>query len=74
MKSKPKPTLRRLRISLELIGYLSTTEKIPHHRIRTHYEQLLEFERGRITGLKEAIWINRKIPPHVGRRMVPLTI
>ncbi|GFU49632.1 hypothetical protein TNCV_4143991 [Trichonephila clavipes] len=30
------------------------TEKMPRHRIRAHYEQLSEFERGCITGLKEA--------------------
>ncbi|GFX04580.1 hypothetical protein TNCV_901081 [Trichonephila clavipes] len=31
------------------------------HRIRAHYEQLSEFEGGRIIGLKEAGWANRRI-------------
>ncbi|GFX31790.1 hypothetical protein TNCV_171231 [Trichonephila clavipes] len=34
--------------------YLSTTERMLRRRIRAHYEQLSEFERGRIIGLKEA--------------------
>ncbi|GFW81325.1 hypothetical protein TNCV_376731 [Trichonephila clavipes] len=29
--------------------------KMPRHRIRVHYEQLSEFKRGRIIGLKEKI-------------------
>ncbi|GFV76215.1 transposable element Tc1 transposase [Trichonephila clavipes] len=29
---------------------------MPRHRIRAHYEKLLEFERGRIIGLKEAAY------------------
>ncbi|GFY04723.1 HTH_Tnp_Tc3_2 domain-containing protein [Trichonephila clavipes] len=29
------------------------SEKVPHRRIGAHYEQLSEFERGRIIGLKE---------------------
>ncbi|GFS94214.1 hypothetical protein TNCV_3786711 [Trichonephila clavipes] len=36
-------------------------------RIRAHYEQLSEFERGRIIGLKEAGWANRRIARHMGR-------
>ncbi|GFU10167.1 hypothetical protein TNCV_3449501 [Trichonephila clavipes] len=32
---------------------------MPRCRIRAHYEQLLEFERGRIIGLKEGGWANR---------------
>ncbi|GFY06776.1 hypothetical protein TNCV_2203091 [Trichonephila clavipes] len=35
-------------------GYLSSTKQMPHRTIRAHYEQLLEFERGRIIRLKEA--------------------
>ncbi|GFX75012.1 cytochrome P450 3A9 [Trichonephila clavipes] len=35
-------------------------------RIRAHYKQLSEFERGRIIGLKEAGWENRKIARHIG--------
>ncbi|GFW09465.1 HTH_Tnp_Tc3_2 domain-containing protein [Trichonephila clavipes] len=38
------------------------------HWIRAHYDQLSEFERGRIIGLKEALWTNRKITRHMGRR------
>ncbi|GFX20401.1 HTH_Tnp_Tc3_2 domain-containing protein [Trichonephila clavipes] len=30
---------------------------MPRHRIRAHYEQLSEFERGRIIRLKEAEWV-----------------
>ncbi|GFU67393.1 transposable element Tc1 transposase [Trichonephila clavipes] len=36
--------------------YLSTTEKMQRRRIRAHYEQLSNFERGRIIGLKEAVF------------------
>ncbi|GFV59022.1 hypothetical protein TNCV_1814111 [Trichonephila clavipes] len=36
------------------LGYLLTTDKIVHRRIRAHNEQLLEFERDRNIGLKEA--------------------
>ncbi|GFX76597.1 hypothetical protein TNCV_3163151 [Trichonephila clavipes] len=35
------------------LRYLSTTEKMPHLRIRSYYEQLSEFERGRIIGLTD---------------------
>ncbi|GFX47664.1 uncharacterized protein TNCV_699181 [Trichonephila clavipes] len=49
-------------------GYLSTTEKMPCRRIRAHYEQLSEFERGRIITLEEAGWANRRIACHMGRR------
>ncbi|GFY11559.1 HTH_Tnp_Tc3_2 domain-containing protein [Trichonephila clavipes] len=34
---------------------------MPRRRIRAPYEQLSEFERGRIIGLKEAGWVNRRI-------------
>ncbi|GFW32248.1 HTH_Tnp_Tc3_2 domain-containing protein [Trichonephila clavipes] len=53
--------------SLTLQGYLSTTEKMSRRRIRAHYEQLPEFERGHIIGLKEAGWANRRIARHMGR-------
>lgn len=36
-------------------------------RIRAHYEQMSEFERGRFTSLKEAGWTNRAIARHLGR-------
>ncbi|GFU88304.1 HTH_Tnp_Tc3_2 domain-containing protein [Trichonephila clavipes] len=35
-------------------------------RIRAHYEQLSEFERGRIIGLKETGWANRRIIRDMG--------
>ncbi|GFU48895.1 HTH_Tnp_Tc3_2 domain-containing protein [Trichonephila clavipes] len=40
---------------------------MPHRRIRVHYEQLSEFERGRIIRLKETGSTNRKIACHMGR-------
>ncbi|GFX97150.1 hypothetical protein TNCV_556401 [Trichonephila clavipes] len=49
------------------IGYLTTTEKVPRRRIQAHYEQLSEFERGRIIGLKEASWANQRISRHMSR-------
>ncbi|GFW54957.1 HTH_Tnp_Tc3_2 domain-containing protein [Trichonephila clavipes] len=33
----------------------------------SQYEQMSEFERGRIIGLKEADWVNRKIACHMGQ-------
>ncbi|GFX61572.1 HTH_Tnp_Tc3_2 domain-containing protein [Trichonephila clavipes] len=53
-------------------GYLSTTEKMPRRRIRAHYEQLSEFERGRIIGLKEASLSNRRITRHMSRSDVAI--
>ncbi|GFW26837.1 HTH_Tnp_Tc3_2 domain-containing protein [Trichonephila clavipes] len=49
------------------VGYLSTNEKMPRRRMRVHYEQLSEFERGRIIGLKELGWANRRITRHMGQ-------
>ncbi|GFV52271.1 HTH_Tnp_Tc3_2 domain-containing protein [Trichonephila clavipes] len=40
---------------------------MPHFRIGAHYEQLSEFERGRIIGLKEGSWANRRIARQMGR-------
>ena len=40
---------------------------MPRRRIRAHYEQLSEFAKGRIIGLKEAGWANRRIARHLGR-------
>ncbi|GFW04133.1 HTH_Tnp_Tc3_2 domain-containing protein [Trichonephila clavipes] len=45
---------------------------MPQCRIRAYYEQLSEFERGRIIRLKEAGWTNRRIARHMGRKMRPL--
>ncbi|GFU33234.1 hypothetical protein TNCV_4157351 [Trichonephila clavipes] len=49
------------------LRYLLTTENNDGWRIRAHYEQLSEFERGRIIGLKEAVSANRRIVRHMGR-------
>ncbi|GFX35378.1 HTH_38 domain-containing protein [Trichonephila clavipes] len=43
------------------------TEKIPLRRNRRQYEQLTDFDRGRIIGLREAGWSNRRIGRHLGR-------
>ncbi|GFT98111.1 uncharacterized protein TNCV_789301 [Trichonephila clavipes] len=40
---------------------------MPHRRIQAHYEQLSEFERGHIIGLKEGGWANWRIAHHMGR-------
>lgn len=40
---------------------------MPLRRNRRQYEQLTEFERGRIVGLREAGWSNRRIGRHLGR-------
>ncbi|GFW36137.1 uncharacterized protein TNCV_4930001 [Trichonephila clavipes] len=40
---------------------------MPRRRIRAHDEQLSEFERGRIIGLKEGGWANRRFARHIGR-------
>ncbi|GFW70005.1 HTH_Tnp_Tc3_2 domain-containing protein [Trichonephila clavipes] len=40
---------------------------MPRRRIRAHYEQLLEFERGRIIELKEGSWANWRNTRHMGR-------
>ncbi|GFV03693.1 uncharacterized protein TNCV_1876411 [Trichonephila clavipes] len=45
---------------------------MPPRRIRAHYEQLLEFERGRIIGMKNAGSANQRIARQIGRRMRPL--
>ncbi|GFW91970.1 HTH_Tnp_Tc3_2 domain-containing protein [Trichonephila clavipes] len=43
------------------------TEKMPRRGIRAHYEQLSEFERGRIIELKEGGWANRRIARQMAR-------
>ncbi|GFU98625.1 hypothetical protein TNCV_3654561 [Trichonephila clavipes] len=40
--------------------------------IRAHYEQMSEFERGRIIEPKEAGWTNRRIAHHMGRSDVAI--
>ncbi|GFV54994.1 HTH_Tnp_Tc3_2 domain-containing protein [Trichonephila clavipes] len=42
---------------------------MPRRRIRAHYEQMSEFERSRIIGLKERDWAKRRIARHVGRSL-----
>ncbi|GFX95561.1 HTH_Tnp_Tc3_2 domain-containing protein [Trichonephila clavipes] len=43
-------------------------------RVRAHYELLSEFERGRIIGLKEAGWVNRRIARYMGRSKAAIRI
>ncbi|GFW40933.1 HTH_Tnp_Tc3_2 domain-containing protein [Trichonephila clavipes] len=40
---------------------------MPLRRKRRQYEQLTDFDRGRIIGLREAGWSNRRIGRHLGR-------
>ncbi|GFT84372.1 transposable element Tcb2 transposase [Trichonephila clavipes] len=40
---------------------------MPLRRNRRQYEQLTDFDRGRIIGLREAGWSNRRIGRHLGR-------
>ncbi|GFU99477.1 HTH_38 domain-containing protein [Trichonephila clavipes] len=40
---------------------------MPLRRNRQQYEQLTDFNRGRIIGLREAGWSNRRIGRHLGR-------
>ncbi|GFS89389.1 HTH_Tnp_Tc3_2 domain-containing protein [Trichonephila clavipes] len=40
---------------------------MPRRGIQSHYEQLSEFERGRIIELKEAGWANWRIARRMGR-------
>ncbi|GFW32887.1 HTH_Tnp_Tc3_2 domain-containing protein [Trichonephila clavipes] len=40
---------------------------MPLRRNRRQYEQLTDFDRGRIIGLREAGWSNRRIDRHLGR-------
>ncbi|GFX22903.1 HTH_Tnp_Tc3_2 domain-containing protein [Trichonephila clavipes] len=43
---------------------------MPLRRNRRQYEQLADFDRGRIIGLREAGWSNRRIGRHLGRRAI----
>ncbi|GFS62325.1 HTH_38 domain-containing protein [Trichonephila clavipes] len=40
---------------------------MPLRRNRRQYEQLTDFDRGRIISLREAGWSNRRIGRHLGR-------
>ncbi|GFS72128.1 hypothetical protein TNCV_3904051 [Trichonephila clavipes] len=40
------------------LQYLTSTVTKPRRRIRAHYEQMSEFERGRSIGLKETDWLD----------------
>ncbi|GFU62068.1 transposable element Tc1 transposase [Trichonephila clavipes] len=40
---------------------------MPLRRNRRQYEQLTDFDRGRIIGLREACWSNKRIGRHLGR-------
>ncbi|GFU16361.1 hypothetical protein TNCV_4988961 [Trichonephila clavipes] len=46
--------------------------KIHRRIIQAHYEQLSEFERSRIIGLKESGWANRRIAHHMGRSVAAI--
>ncbi|GFT66649.1 hypothetical protein TNCV_4803421 [Trichonephila clavipes] len=45
---------------------------MPRRRIRAHYEQLSEFEGGRIIGMKNAGSANQRIARQISRMMRPL--
>ncbi|GFV98477.1 HTH_Tnp_Tc3_2 domain-containing protein [Trichonephila clavipes] len=51
------------------LAYLKLLERtrMPLRRNRRQYEQLTDFDRGRIIGLREAGWSNRRIGRHLGR-------
>ncbi|GFT97446.1 transposable element Tcb1 transposase [Trichonephila clavipes] len=40
---------------------------IPLRRFRRHYQQLSQFERGRIIGIREAGWSARRVARQLGR-------
>ncbi|UYV81085.1 hypothetical protein LAZ67_19002733 [Cordylochernes scorpioides] len=44
-----------------------STVSMPRRKIRAHYEQMSEFETGRVIGLKEAGWSNRLIARYLCR-------
>ena len=46
---------------------------MPRRRNIRHYEQLTEFERGRIIGLREAGWSACQIARHLGRSDMTVT-
>ncbi|GFT97166.1 hypothetical protein TNCV_3858241 [Trichonephila clavipes] len=57
-----------LRYPQDTIFLLTDTAHGKHSGwIRAHYEQLSEFERGRIIELKEGGWANWRIARHMGR-------
>ncbi|GFV62385.1 transposable element Tcb1 transposase [Trichonephila clavipes] len=58
-KNKHKPSKTRAMTILRL--------RKPLRRNRRQYEQLTDFDRGRIIGLREAGWSNRRIGRHLGR-------
>ncbi|GFU85046.1 hypothetical protein TNCV_1553091 [Trichonephila clavipes] len=47
---------------------------MPLRRNRRQYEQLTDFDRGRIIGLREAGWSNRRIGCHLGRSDMVVTV
>ncbi|GFX25419.1 HTH_Tnp_Tc3_2 domain-containing protein [Trichonephila clavipes] len=49
------------------LNNISRIHWIPLRRNRRQYEQLTDFDRSRIIGLKEAGWSNRRIGRHLGR-------
>ncbi|GFX13430.1 HTH_Tnp_Tc3_2 domain-containing protein [Trichonephila clavipes] len=49
------------------VNDISRIHWLPLRRNRRQYEQLTDFDRGRIIGLREAGWSNRRIGRHLGR-------
>ncbi|GFX34541.1 transposable element Tcb2 transposase [Trichonephila clavipes] len=57
--------LRRNQATITKLG--KNVVWLPLRRNRRQYEQLTDFDRGRIIGLREAGWSNRRIGRHLGR-------
>ncbi|GFT94782.1 ATP-dependent DNA helicase [Trichonephila clavipes] len=51
----------------QLLGKIQDANDASKTRNRRQYEQLTDFDRGRIIGLREAGWSNRRIGRHLGR-------
>ncbi|GFT70144.1 HTH_38 domain-containing protein [Trichonephila clavipes] len=54
-----------MRILVAQLGEFKSMNAL--RRNRRQYEQLTDFDRGRIIGLREAGWSNRRIGRHLGR-------
>ncbi|GFV43277.1 HTH_Tnp_Tc3_2 domain-containing protein [Trichonephila clavipes] len=52
---------------IEILDTFAQLKKMPYRWIRAHYEQLSEFERGPIIGLREGDWANWRIAGHMDR-------
>ncbi|GFV17463.1 HTH_38 domain-containing protein [Trichonephila clavipes] len=64
-----KTTLKVVSENLKALKQMTTILRlrIPLRCNRRQYEQLTDFDRGRIIGLREAGWSNRRIGRHLGR-------